>query len=1297
MEYTSTAEQELKSAEETARAGNSIRALIGALRGRAEFYRGLSEMEKALPLAREAVDLARRSGDSGLRELLRDLATIESRSGRTAEADRNARELIRLGPGRSVEDHIPYVEGLIVRATAAYREGAFDESDRRFREAVELSGKLLGEKHDLTIHTRDHLSAFLLTAERYQDALEEQRRLCDLEREAYGQQDPRFVDSLSRLAQIHDQLGSLEDARGLYQYVLEYRRAAFGPDDPKLAEAVYNLAELARISQNHDAARRGFTEVMEAEEQLRGRKTLLFVFTMKNFGLLEMAEGHHAAAERLLSEAVETAVRPEFRGVDAFAGAALAFGELHALQSRPAIAVGWFKQSLAEYERLTGADSPSCARVLLAMARCEARRGAAEEALAMAEKSVQILENRLGSEHWESSAARHQLGIHLAARGRWDEALESFARSAAADDRTIAGIIGVRSRHQTGNVLQAIRARLGAFLGILCAFEGRTPEHVRRAFDYVIRRKGLETAAARLQRDSGLPWITGVESELRRLRRRILRLKLRSAAARSEDLLEVERLRAEMERRESQLAASVPEERIWFHLFESDTASVARGLPRGACLVEMVDDIPMVDLSRAFEHVAERRLLAFVLTGPPPGELVMKVLGPTSDITRAVEEFRTAIEEQAGGGDGDDQRWFLAGERVRTLMFDPLVEAIGEAKQLLIAPDGALDLLAFEALPLRPQRFLLDDYCISYLRCGRELSWKARVATVNRDTASGGESGGLHIPMVFAQGEQGEAPEDLPQLEVGSHASHAVVVADPDFDAPAGPGGVVPGVAEASPPSARPEWRWTRLPASAAEGAAVARRLDVEPCTRSRANKTLFANLRSPEILHVSTHGFLAPRVQDDRLLAHAQGTLFVRLLSSFDDPLLRCGLALASANASVGGSAAERAAGEGLLWATEALELDLRTTDLVVLSACHTGLGELRLGDGAAGLRRAFRLAGARSVISSMWAVADDAAQELMGHLYDRLLAGEPRAFALWNAKIALRNRYPRDPSRWGAFVLEGATGELWRFQEIKIGIARFPKVFNEMIRQQKKDSSAAAEILESARDAENRDQFDKALLLLRRVPRAKGATPLLTAKAEYVTAGIYRRTGRYDKALAAYDKLLARTSLDTQVSLNAHFDRGTTHVLRGDYASAVRDYTDVLLSSDTSPTEIALALVNRGGAFQSLENRDAALEDFSSVIAMNDAPAGQHARARNSRGNIFVSCGDYEHAVADYTAALETDDVEDEVRFRTLLYRARAFSSLGRMEEACDDLEAATECESASTEFIESVENMLYPEEAK
>jgi CHAT domain-containing protein len=99
---------------------------------------------------------------------------------------------------------------------------------------------------------------------------------------------------------------------------------------------------------------------------------------------------------------------------------------------------------------------------------------------------------------------------------------------------------------------------------------------------------------------------------------------------------------------------------------------------------------------------------------------------------------------------------------------------------------------------------------------------------------------------------------------------------------------------------------------------------------------------------------------------------------------------------------------------------LDLRGTELVVLSACETGLGQVKTGEGVFGLRRAFQLAGARTVVMSLWKVADEPTRELMSAFYRHLLAGLPRAEALRRAQLQLRQRYPH-PCDWGAFILQG------------------------------------------------------------------------------------------------------------------------------------------------------------------------------------------------------------------------------------------------------------------------------------
>jgi CHAT domain-containing protein len=113
-------------------------------------------------------------------------------------------------------------------------------------------------------------------------------------------------------------------------------------------------------------------------------------------------------------------------------------------------------------------------------------------------------------------------------------------------------------------------------------------------------------------------------------------------------------------------------------------------------------------------------------------------------------------------------------------------------------------------------------------------------------------------------------------------------------------------------------------------------------------------------------------------------------------------------------------AAEDGMLTAEDVTGMDLLDTELVVLSACDTGLGEVRRGEGVFGLRRAFQLAGARTLVMSLWKVPDEQTRELMVEFYRHLLAGAGRAEALRQAQLTMKARYA-DPFFWGAFICQG------------------------------------------------------------------------------------------------------------------------------------------------------------------------------------------------------------------------------------------------------------------------------------
>jgi CHAT domain-containing protein/Tfp pilus assembly protein PilF len=179
------------------------------------------------------------------------------------------------------------------------------------------------------------------------------------------------------------------------------------------------------------------------------------------------------------------------------------------------------------------------------------------------------------------------------------------------------------------------------------------------------------------------------------------------------------------------------------------------------------------------------------------------------------------------------------------------------------------------------------------------------------------------------------------------------------------------------------------------------------------------ANLKSikgPALVHIATHGYFLKDVD-------SEGSAFgVNAENAGNNPLLRSGLMLANAGHTVSGSVSPNIESNdnGILTAYEAMNLNLEGTELIILSACETGLGDVKNGEGVYGLQRAFLVAGADALIMSLWKVDDAATQALMTNFYTNWIKVRDKQKAFKQAQLQLMTKH-KDPYYWGAFVMMG------------------------------------------------------------------------------------------------------------------------------------------------------------------------------------------------------------------------------------------------------------------------------------
>lgn len=370
-----------------------------------------------------------------------------------------------------------------------------------------------------------------------------------------------------------------------------------------------------------------------------------------------------------------------------------------------------------------------------------------------------------------------------------------------------------------------------------------------------------------------------------------------------------------------------------------------------------------------------------------------------------------------------DELYFAENSELATLVWKPLEKELQGITTLYYSPSGLLHRVSFAALPTGPGKVLSDQYKLVNLSSTRNLIRRKKPG----EATSGMVLGGINYNSSSGGNTDSgrNAGEDLPPSAPGINSSSG----EAGIPFQTGPG--TKSNASAGEKGYEADLRslrgsaWDFLPGTQEEATRVSRllgnhQLPVTLLMGSDATEERFKALggASPALIHLASHGFsLPPPDRESSSGEHIRPTA-QEVIATAGIPLMRSGLLLAGANqAWVGGS---RSPGreDGILTAWEISHLDLSATELAVLSACQTGLGEIRGNEGVYGLQRALFMAGAQSMVVSLWEVPDLETMELMDHFYTHLVRGSNPETAFLNAQNELKELYRDQPSLWAGFV---------------------------------------------------------------------------------------------------------------------------------------------------------------------------------------------------------------------------------------------------------------------------------------
>jgi len=886
------------------------------------------------------------------------------------------------------KEHPKYASALNNMGGLYVEMGDYTKAEFYYFEAKAIREKTLGKEHPHYATSLSNLGSLYNTTGDYTRAENYHLEAKAIKEKTFGKEHPSYAITLNNLGELYEVMGDYAKAERCHLEAKAILEKSLGKEHPDYASSLNNLGSLYLKMGDYANAERCYLETKYVYEMTIGKEHPDYATLVNNLGLLYQDMGDYAKAERFMLEAKVIREKKLGKEHSDYASSLNNLGEMYRSMGDYAKAERCHLEAKAIKEKTLGKEHPSNAVLLNNLGVLYEDMGDYAKAERSLLEAKTIEEKALGKEHPSYANTLGNLYTLYLGKKEYNKALE-YKREQI---KILTGLVNKNFSFQTEQQRNAYwNANSSSFeLSYSLSFFNPIPLSNSLNYDNALFSKGLLLRTANAVRDaiysSGNQSLITQFEELGRLRQQINALRQNG---RDEAYIKSFEDKAEA------LDKSLTQSSAAFWELQADLAvnwqSVRKGLRQGEAAIEFIN-------FQVYEKewTGKTQYAALIVkpnsTSPAwiplcDGDKLQEILNRAEETTRPDRQVRIIYNNN--------------GLELFDAVWKPLEKELSGVTTIYYSPSGLLHKIAFNALPIDDSldTRLTDKYNLNLVSSTREVVRLDRNPSKTTQITSAVLYGGLDY-------NANEAAMRKAAQSYQKDTNSSVVATVLPMELTRGEAMV-------------------DLPATKEEALNIQKYLNSKKIPNtlyqgSMGNEESFKQLdgKKTGLIHLATHGFFLPDVErkNDDMGQQQQQTR--SLLRKSENPLLRSGLLFAGGNHAWTNKPVEGVE-SGILTAEKIAGMNLLGTRLVVMSACQTGLGDVKNGEGVFGLQRAFKLAGVETLVMSLWEVSDTVTSKLMSVFYQEwLISGKSKQEAFKEAQRQVRAEYS-SPFYWAAFVM--------------------------------------------------------------------------------------------------------------------------------------------------------------------------------------------------------------------------------------------------------------------------------------